>query len=334
MHILRESYRCLQVKILPHIPKRHKKLFVFGFSALTMNHFVSLNSNARMTVVNRATAESKMYRLVSNKKILTYFPILLTHLKIVIPTDTINIDFSSFCGFEVLTFAKQTSLGRAIPVFIDAITYPIADSGSQTIFIIKTVKKFVRLLGFCPHLVFDRGFELPYLASYLVRNHICFTIRMRKDKHVMYQKKNMPLRNLPWFENDCMGGIYGETLRIVVSEKKQGMQEPWYLLTNDFNSTKDKIVALYYFRFEIEETFKDLKHIFTLKRFYKITKKQTFLILLWFYILSIWLMWKIPETERFLSQRALQNKHKRLSLTRHYYEQLQLYKSYQLSLPL
>lgn len=334
MHILRESYRCLQVKILPHIPKRHKKLFAFGFSALTLNHFVSLNSNARMTVTNRATAESKMYRLVSNKKILLYFPVLVAHLKIVKPTDTINIDFSSFCGFEVLTFAKQTFLGRAIPVYIDAITYPVTDHGSQTTFIIETVKKFVKLLGFCPHLVFDRGFELPYLASYLVRNHIYFTIRMRKDKHVIYQERDLPLRNLPWFENDCLVTIYGELLRIVVSEKKQGMQEPWYLLTNDFNSTRDAIVARYYFRFEIEETFKDLKYIFTLKRFYRITKKQTFLILLWFYLLSIWLMWEIPETERFLCKRVSQNKHKRLSLTRHHYEQLQLYKSYQLSLPL
>ncbi len=334
MHILRESYRCLQVKILPHIQKRHRKLFTFGFYALTLQHFISLNSNARMTVAKRATAESKIYRLVSNKTMLTYFPVLLTHLKIVTSQDTLNVDFSSFCGFEVLTFAKQTVLGRAIPVYIAAITYPIENPGSQTIFILETVKEVVRILGFCPHFVFDRGFELPYLVSYLVRNHIRFTIRMRKDKHVLYEGKKIPLWNLPWFANNCIVHIYGETLRIVVSEKKQQMEEPWYLLTNDVCHTTDEIIAAYYFRFEIEETFRDVKHIFALKRFYRIKKKQTFLILLWFYILGIWIMWELPQTELFLVARTVQNKHKRFSVTRHYYEQLQLYKSYQLSLPL
>jgi len=299
-----------------------------------LNHFISLNSNARMTVVKRATAESKMYRLVSNKQILAYFPVLLAQLKMVKPHDTINVDFSSFCGFEVLTFAKQTNLGRAIPVHIAALTYPVTGPGSQTIFIIDTVKQLVKLLGFCPHLVFDRGFELPYLANYLVRNHIRFTIRMRKDKHIIYEGKDIPLRNLPWYEHDCAVGIYGRTLRIVVSEKKKDMEEPWYLLTNDERHVKEEIIASYYFRFEIEETFKDLKHISELKKFYRIKKKQTFLILLWFYILGIWLMWELPQTETFLATRTQQNKHKRLSVIRHYYEQLQLYKSYQLSLPL
>lgn len=257
---------------------------------------------------------------------LHYFPEIVSQLHLVNTSDIINIDFSSFCGFEVLTFAKQTQLGRAIPVYIAVITYPIDNPGSQTLFIINEVKKFRKLLGFAPHFVFDRGFELPYLAWYLVTNHVSFTIRMRKDKHVLYQGKDIPLRNLPWFADDCMVAIYGETLRIVVSEKKKTMEEPWYLLTNDFIKTRDQIVAFYYFRFEIEETFKDLKYIFTLKKFYRIKKKQTFIMLLWFYLLGIWLSWLTPQPNQYLTERIQKNPHKRLSITKYFFEQVQLTK--------
>lgn len=333
MHILAESYKVFQSRILPCIGKRHHKLFSFGFEALSLLPFVSLNSNARMTVAKRCTAETKIYRLVSNKCMLTYFPQLLSKLHLVKSGDRINVDFSSFCGFEVLTFAKQTNLGRAIPVYIATITYPIENPGSQTQFIIKEVKQFVKLLGFPVHLVFDRGFELPYLANSLVQNHINFTIRIRKDKHVIYMGKDIPVRNLPWFEKDTLVCIYGRKLRIVVSEKKRWMQEPWYLLTNDTKDTRDTVIADYYFRFEIEETFKDIKHIFTLKKFYRIKKKQTFLILLWFYILAMWVMWSLKTVRKFIAKRIQYNKHKKLSVAKFFFEQITLTRILPLSMP-
>ena len=327
MSILDQAYQFLQTQLLPRIPLQHHKQFSFGFAALTLNPFVSLNSNARMTLPNRNTAESKIKRLMRNTKMLTYFTRLATSLSLVKSGDRINVDFSTFCGFQVLTFAKQTSLGRAIPLYIAAITYPIENPGSQTQFIIRETKEFVKRVKFPVHLVFDRGFELPYLASSLVANHINFTIRMKKDKHVIYLGKDIPLRNLPWFENDCFIYIYGRQLRIVRSEKKKGMAEPWYLLTNDTVSTRDRIVADYYFRFEIEETFKDLKHIFELKKFYKIQKMQTFLTLLWFYILGIWLSFLLQTTQAYMCKRIRQNKHKTLSIVRFFYEQVCLEKN-------
>lgn len=313
-----------QSKILPHIWKKHHKLFSFGFEALSLMPFVSLNSNARMVLPKRSTAETKIYRLVSNHHILGYFPKLLHTLHRVKPGDRINVDFSTFCGFQVLTFAKQTNLGRAIPLYIAAITYPIENPGSQTQFIITEVKRFLKTIGIPIHFVFDRGFELPYLAASLVEHRINFTIRMKRDKHVLYQMKDIPLRNLPWFESDCLIGIYGTTLRIVRSDKKKDMEEPWYLLTNDRTSGRDKIIADYYFRFEIEETFKDLKHIFALNKFYKIKKKQSFLILLWFYILALWIMWDLQTIKTFLTTRITQNTHKKLSITKFFFEQLTL----------
>lgn len=330
MSILNQAYSFLQIKILPHILRKHRQQFSFGFEALTLAPFVSLNGNARMIIQNRNTAESKVKRLVRNPMFLEYFPALMKKLSFVKPNDRINVDFSTFGGFQVLTFAKQTSLGRAIPVHVAAITYPILNPGSQTQFIIKEVKTFIKLLGFSVHFVFDRGFELPYLANSLIENHVNFTIRMKKDKHVLYHEKDIPLRNLPWFGNDVLVEIYGRTLRIVRSEKKKNMEEPWYLLTNDFKSTRDIVIADYYFRFEIEETFKDLKHIFELSKFYQIKKKQTFLILLWFCIAGIWMSFLLAK--QYLKQRVIQNKHKLLSFTRFFFEQIQLTKYFYVKL--
>lgn len=333
MNILAQSHKFFQTEIVSCIKRKHRKLFSFGFNALTLTPYISLNSNARMTLPKRCTAETKIFRLVVNTKILSYFPQLLSTLQLVKEGERINIDFSTFGGFQVLTFAKQTQRGRAIPLYIAAITYPIENPGSQTQFIIKEVKQFIKTIRCSVHLVFDRGFELPYLASSLVENRINFTIRMRKDKHVLYQGKDIPLKNLPWFEDDAVVTIYQEELRIVRSEKKKNMEEPWYLLTNDTKSNKDKIIADYYFRFEIEETFKDLKHIFELNQFYKIKKKQTFLILLWFYILGFWIMWLLKSTRKYLQTRLKQNTHKRLSVTKFFFEQIYLIKNLPFCVP-
>ncbi len=170
MSILDQAYAFLQTKLLPNILLKHQKQFSFGFDALTLTPFTSLNSNARMAMGNRHTAESKIKRLVGNKKFLIYFPLLLKELRLVKPYDRINVDFSTFCGFQVLAFAKQTSLGRAIPLYIAAITYPIENPGSQTQFIIREVNHVARLLGFPVHFVFDRGLSYHTLLLHLLNN--------------------------------------------------------------------------------------------------------------------------------------------------------------------
>lgn len=335
MVILKQSYDFVQTKLFPQIAKRHQKLFLFGFEALTLRPYVSLNENARVTTQGRKTAESKIYRVSSQDAMLSYFEDFITKLNLVTEKDVVNVDFSTFCGFQVLTFAKQTQLGRALPLYFSVITYPIESVGSQTKFIQETITQFIALLGLTPHLVFDRGFESPYLVPFLVGKKIPFTMRFRKDKHILYQFKEIPMRNLPWYEKDTMVTIYQEyglqeELRVVVSEKlsdrkaSEGREEPWYLITNDFTSKKESIVARYYFRFEIEETFKDLKHINDLKTFYRIKKEQTFKILLWFCILAIWLSFFLDETKQYLALRLTQKRRKKLAVTRFFAETIQL----------
>lgn len=324
MSIVNQSYAFLQNRLLPMIAPKHKGLFTFGFEALTLRPFVSLNGNARMTLFNRNTAETKIYRLVSNGKLLPYFTVLASNLHLVKPGDCINVDFSTFCGFEVLTFAKQTNLGRAIPLCMGAITYPINDPGSQTLFVMNEIKKFVISIGFTPTFIFDRGFESPFIIPFLLKENIPFIVRVKQGKFVNFEGADIPLKNLPWFEKDTVVAAYNQKFRIVVSEKKQDMEEPWHLLTNILIKTKEEIIASYYFRFEIEETFKDLKHLFDMKTFYRIKKKQTFLILLWFYILSVWLSFLLKRTRRYLVKRICLNKHKKLSIIRFFVESIQL----------
>src|ERR687893_539665 len=96
MVIVKQSYEFMQSHLIPRIAKRHKKLFLFGFEALTLRPFVSLNGNARTTIAVRKTAESKMYRLMDQEKMLAYFPTFVVLLELVTKTDTINVDFSTF----------------------------------------------------------------------------------------------------------------------------------------------------------------------------------------------------------------------------------------------
>lgn len=321
MNILLQTVSLFNTKILSQIGKRHKKLFSFGFQALSLQEFTSLNGNARSIVPNRSTAESKIFRLVSNKTIPADFSHLASTLGLVGPTDIVNVDFSTFCGFEVLTFAKQTVRGRAIPLYFNLLTYPITDETSQTVFVMGEIARFKKIFGFCPPLVFDRGFTLPLLVQFLIREKITFYLRMKKDKYVTYRDRDLPLRCLPWWENDTTVTVYDHDVRIVRSPKKG--DEPWYILTNDMHSSRDQVVARYYFRFEIEETFKDLKHVGRLKRFF-IRKKATVRVLLWFAILSIWLAVLIGYMHRFLASRVRHNTHKRLSFIKQFFEQLTL----------
>lgn len=319
MNILIQSVNFFNSYLLKHIEKKHKKLFSFGFLALSLQSFTSLNSNARTVCSNRSTAESKIFRLVRKEKIRGYFPKIASSLDLIRENDIVNVDFSSFCGFEVLTFAKQTILGRALPLFFGILKYPIESELSQTLFIIERIKEFKKIFGFYPKLVFDRGFTLPLLVKFLLKENILFYIRMRKDKLVYYQEKLLPLRNLPWFERDCQIYVYDHDLRMVVSETKG--TEPWYILTNDMESEKDKVISRYYFRFEIEETFKDLKHVTRLKKFF-IKKSLTFTILLWFCILSIWLSYLLQDMKKYLRGRINIHPNKRLTQIKYFFEGL------------
>ena len=284
MTIIQKS--CAFLNILePHVQKKVRLLFTFGFQALSIQRIKSLNSNARVTVKNTKTAESKIYRLSRNQRLLNLFPSLPFLLGLVKTNDLVNVDFSDFNRRQVLLFAKQTEQGRALPLFFDYLTYPIVKN-SQNTFIIMVIMQFLSHVRCGIRFVFDRGFACPSIIDFLAKNGIIFYIRIKKDKQAIFangeKKKVKELKR-----RDCRVRAYEHILRLVVSDKQNLDKEPWYIITNDQTASRQDILNIYYHRFEVEEFFKDAKRLFGLE-YIAVKNDSTFRILLWFVMLGAW----------------------------------------------
>lgn len=285
MTIIQKSCSFLNI-LEPHIQKKVQILFKFGFTALSMQRIKSLNSNARITVQNTKTAESKIYRLSRNQRILQTFPVLPRALMLVKTDDLINVDFSDFNARQVLMFAKQTEQGRALPLYFEYITYPIKKD-SQNTFIIEAIKHFMSHVNCTVRFVFDRGFACPSIIDFLAENSIIFYVRIKKDK-LLKLSNNRKRKARELVKQDQRVYAYGHNLRIAISDKPDSDGEPWYIITNDMDSTRQDILHIYYHRFEVEEFFKDAKRLFGLE-YISVKNDSTFRILLWFVMLGVWL---------------------------------------------
>lgn len=296
MSIIQKTCAFLQVSQIV-FPKKLHKLFEFGFKSLSLHRIVSLNSNARSVVDNLHTAESKIYRLTKNSKFLNLFPKLLSPLKLIESSDKIAVDFSDFNGIQVLQFAKQTRKGRTIPLYFEQIVYPI-DKGSQNIFIIQAIKNFLKIIGDVKvSFVFDRGFACPSIIQFLAKNKVIFYIRIKKDKMVFFNKEKIKARDFQQ-GNYQVSAYEQKQLSLTITPKPENNKtknnEPWYIISNDLKSKAEKIQEIYYYRFEIEELFKDAKRIFGLE-YIKFKKQKNFSVVLWFVILGIWFTWYLQE---------------------------------------
>lgn len=324
-NILHESVAIIQEKFIPAVSKKHLHLFRFGIAALTLSPFRSLNSNARVAVKNTNTAYTKMYRLTKQKKLLSVFPAIMKSFLFVKPESVVAIDFSTFCGFQVLTFAVQTHVGRAIPVYFEVITYTIEKETSQNIFIEQACRHLGEILGFYPRFVLDRGFAIPSLITFFMKEQIIFYVRCKASKHVLMPKadgteQSLKISKIKQFDQHVL--VYDKILRLVISNKPAKNKEPWYLFTNDFDSSRKAIIKIYYYRFEIEETFRDLKHIYDLRAF-QIKQVQSFSLVLWFVIAGVWLSFSIEEVKLQLKTSLSKNMHKKLSIVRLWSEGIQ-----------
>lgn len=286
---MKHSVNLIQTNILPQVKPKHKSLFQFGLQAFSLTAFSSLNSNARSIIENVNTASSKVYRLVSNEGILSDFNSILKSSNLVGDRSLVNVDFSTFCGFETLSLATQTQSGRAIPVWANCITYPIKEVGSQNKFVFEQIESFALCLGFYPKFVFDRGFWIPDLMKFFLNGHISFYLRIKKGQKLEWKtSKKSKAIIIGKYTKDVIITLFEHKLRLVVSPLPKKAKERWYIITNDLDSDRETVLNIYAHRFEIEETFKDLKHVMKLKRIF-IQKKQTFRILLLFNCLSFWL---------------------------------------------
>lgn len=308
MSIVGQTRTFVSTRFLPYVKPKHRKLFTFGLQALSFTPYESLGSNARMVVANVSTAASKIYRVVTNKTLGRTFSKLVQISSLLQKTSIVNVDFSTFCGFQALCFGVQTGEGRCIPVWNNCITYPIKFVGSQNLFVLEQIKAFGKTLGFYPRFVFDRGFWIPIVMKFLLKNNILFYLRIKQGQILDWKEKGkqQKAKMIGKHTKNTSLTLFGYKVRLIVSQpppkqknpKKKQNIERWYIITNDISSLREEILVIYATRFEIEEIFKDYKHIQKLKAL-RIRKKETFTILLWFATLTFWVAWwrknKQPE---------------------------------------
>jgi hypothetical protein len=344
--LIKNVIQIIDEYFLPSVSLRHLKLFNFGLRTLSLPNFESLNSNARVWggVDKRSTAETKMYRLLKNERILQIFTRILKGLSLLTPDSFVNIDFLTFTKgwkhpeFQVLAFGLQTFLGRAIPLYFNTIQYPIKTVGSQNVFIIDTIKKFGKIFGFYPQFVLDRGFAIPDLIRFFAEEGVTYALRsksgktvtiipMREFKDMDEIDKRIKMKHIK--EKDIMVKVYGLPQHLIISDDNGKDKEPWYILTNDFSSPRKKILETYYHRFEIEETFKDLKHLKNLEQL-QVKSEKSFRTVMWFMILGCWLAYfaqsiqeKTKVGVKIIYQTIRVNSHKTLSFFRTFFEGIQ-----------
>ena len=270
------------------VPRQLQRLFSFGCQALSLQNIVSVRGNARLIEANFNTAKSKAYRLTANPRWLKVFPQLLNQLGLVNDRSIVALDFSTFGRFQVLTFAVQTRLGRALPVYFDIITYPIKQD-SQNLFIVAAIDRFVVAVHCRPKLVMDRGFACPHIIKHLAQLSHPFIVRIKSIKTLTSEEQQLIFQAKAAPANDLSVFVYGHHVRLVVSDDPGNGNEPWYLITNDSISVRDGIITDYYHRFEIEEFFKDAKWLQGLEHL-KVKKIQSMSVVLWFVILGWWCM--------------------------------------------
>jgi hypothetical protein len=301
MRILYDTATFFRKQVLPGIEPKWRKRLAFGFETLSLRPVSSLRGNARVSGERNAkTAETKIFRVSHTDRLTVWFPSALPALTLggEGPRErlVVNVDFSDFDGRQVLLFSLQTQEGRSIPIFFDLFRHETLRT-SQNTFVIDTVERFLLAVGTNDvHLVFDRGFSLPPLMRFLRLNQVHFTLRVKGMKHVRTTEgRAVAARDVE--EDDVAVEANDLGLRLVRSEKKEGMKEPWYLLTSDHDSSRDEIVKRYYHRFEIEEFFKDAKRLCLLEHIPPMGD-EAFTILLWFVVLGHVVAWRTKSILR------------------------------------
>jgi hypothetical protein len=315
-------YKKLVQKIcILNIKQGQRRQFLFGLKALSARPFISLNSNARTTLTSRSAAESKMARLLRNTKLQQQLAKLHLKLSGVKPNSLVNVDHSEFNGLSVLMFASQTRKGRAMPVYLE--TMPSLAQGhkitskkylesktkyaawkqqtglDQYGYTIHCIGKLAKQLGFMPRLVFDRGFCNKRILKYLKRNKTICYIRARA-----WLKVTMPdgtKKRISEFASGSHIVSFGCRLRLVVGDKLNEHNEPWYIFTTDLVASPAEILNIYYYRFEIEELFRDMKSLLLTKGS-RLKKAFNLATLLWYICLGILLLHlsqpKTPKPEQ------------------------------------
>ncbi len=308
--ILAQMRLLLQIEALPEIPKLWRRQFLFGYKAISLKPITSLNANARSVIPVRNTAESTMTRTLHNEGLPAILAVtvakLVTRAGLVTPNSLVNCDHSDFDGLVAFVCAVQTGKGRAVPVYAN-----VGYSGKlpahneaparkramrrrynqqdltlyeQTLVDLEALACH---LGFWPRLVFDRGFCGESLVRGLLEHEATFYVRMKAGRLVELGGDKLKVSELT--EADATVSIENMSLRVVRSDDPDS-GEPWYILTPDMTTSREQIIRIYYYRFEIEESFKDVKHVRDLGKL-QVDLALSLRVVLWFVMLGIVLLY-------------------------------------------
>jgi hypothetical protein len=321
------------------VPTKWWPQLSFGLEAFSLQPFQNAGSNARSVVANTNTAASKVRRLLKNDNLASRLGMVFDQLGLVRPGSYVNIDHSDFDGLTALVGAIQTRDGRAIPCMVEttyALHIPAHEDASPRWKGLRADMRFARQqqsftghtidalqsladrLGFWPKLVFDRGFGNESIVEHLNSEGATFYVRLKGGNYVECDGQETKIEGLP--SKDTTVELFGMTLRVIRSPKSRRAPEPWYILTNDQTSSRNKVVRIYYHRFEIEETFKDTKHLFELHHL-KFTRPTSLKVILWLVFFGIALLYAVTRPTRHQQQTT--NPKKQTSWLRQAYEQFQ-----------
>jgi hypothetical protein len=322
-----------------YITKGKARRFACGAAALSLDTFKSLNAAGRSLGLNRSTGENRIRRLVTDTKLADQLQELLVRE---IFTNRqgywyCSLDHSQFGPFCIAILAVSVRKGRAIPIWCQvnyseaALITPLLTALEALFVVVTTVAPKLKLV-----LVMDRWFASDKLFKLFTKHEVYFIARTKSDKRVQ-----LPW-DPSWWKTPILEISHEELpityrvhkLRLVRSELRSGMKdpEPWFLLTNLPDKqhggeadgvTRRQLLNRYSERFEIEESFKDVKWLQRLE-WQQVKKPEVIRSLLLFVFFGWWMLWRYvaPTTSRQTPQNKLHPK-KRLSWFRLAWEYLQ-----------
>jgi hypothetical protein len=328
MNTIQKVAKKVQQISTDYIPTKLRFRFSSGVEALSVRVLDSLNANGRSLSSNRWTGESRIRRIVTDRR----FPKLLLRViaKEFLPTRgtlRISLDHSVFGGITLAVLAVSAGEGRALPIWC---TVTRTGRGHPLLKpLIRGLKQLVDLLSYEQRgraiVIMDRWFASPDLLVWLDDRNIKFLVRVKANCPLGVPWQN-PGKTLPAGEisqGDVNVTYHDRNWRFVRSDYRPGMkgEEPWMLLTNipQNKLTRQQIIRTYAKRFEIEEHFKDIKWIQRFK-WHKIKHLAVAQNVFMFAFLGWWLLNKTLRTIAKRSRQRKQHLKKRLSWFRTVWE--------------
>jgi len=310
-----------------HITKAKYRRFLLGVMQFSLQEFNSLNAAGRKLGLNRFTGENRIRRLITDTDLTTQLQQLLIKEGFSGRKGYFycSLDHSQFGSFCIAVLAISNRAGRAIPIWVQvnvseaALIQPLLGSLGELLATLKVMAPELKLV-----LVMDRWFASDTLFKLFHEHGVYFIARTKSNKRIQLPWDpswwRIPISEISLLET--MVTYRSHKLRLIRSVIKPGMKddEPWFLLSNlPEEITRRQALNRYAERFEIEESFKDIKWLNRLE-WQRVKKPEVMHSLLLFVCLGWWLLWQYGA--KSLPNSKLHPK-KQLSWFRLMWEQLQ-----------